>query len=225
MKHQLVVLGICLFITATASAGTVIDDFTVGEYSLGRDATALPFDDAITLIDPTGDHIVGGQRAVEFHVTSSDWLGQPNVNCHPNYAVCSYNSFFGTDALWVMRYGGAGMDVDLTPGSADAILFAIEGDMDDSNPQRTLPLTVTVTGGGTTASVTQTDGSDGLHVFPFAAFAGVDFAHVTEIVISIVADQTQNDAMDFALYEILAENQSGVANEDATWGELKMLYR
>jgi len=223
MKHHLAILILCLPIAA--AAGTVIDDFTVGEYSLGQDATVLPFDDAITLNDPTGNHIVGGQRDVELHVTSSDWLGQPNVNCHADYGLCSYNSFFGTDALWVMRYGGAGMDVDLTPGSADAILFAIDGDMDDSIPPRTLPLTVTVTGSGTTASVTQTDGSDGLHVFPFADFAGVDFAHVSEIVISIVADQTQNDAMDFALYEILAENQSGVANEDVTWGELKTLYR
>ena len=78
---------------------------------------------------------------------------------------------------------------------------------------------------GGSGSVTQTDGSDGLHIFPFVDFVGVDFTQVTSIVITITADQTLNDAMDFALYEILAENQEGIGNEDATWGAVKTLYR
>ncbi len=215
---------ICLCLATTASA-VIIDDFSVGAYSLGTDLVSLPYNNSTTITAPSGDHIIGGERHIEFDITSTGMYGQPNVNCVPVAQISTYNSFFNTNAVWTMTWAGSGMDEDLTGGASSAIIFMINGDLDDSVPPRQLPLTITVTGGGVTASSTQTDGSDGLHMFPYTDFAGVDFSHVTSISMTIVADQTVNDAMDFSISDIQAGSESTVATEESSWDGLKALYR
>ncbi len=124
-----------------------------------------------------------------------------------------------------MTRAGAGMNVDLSADGASTIIFVINGDMDDSIPARTLPLTIEVIGSGVTGYSTQTDGSDGIHIFSFADFGGVDFTSVTSISMTIIADENLNDAMDFSIADLQSGNENTVATEGSTWDNLKSLYR
>lgn len=223
-------LSLCcvLILVATAAQAIIIDDFQTGEYTLGREGTTPPYTVSGTQFDPTGLHILGGQRDVSLDKQSGSTT-QPYCNVmaieyNGIFGWSTYNSSFGCSAVWTSVYGGSGdMNLDLTIGGATAIMVdVISGDM-YSGP-RPVPLTVTVYSSAGTASVTRQLVLEDTYEFPFNAFTVVDFSDVDRIVFEIVQDSSVNDAVDFALGQFYT-NESAVGVEESSWGVIKGLYR
>jgi hypothetical protein len=230
MKALLTVFAVIIFGFGTAVAETVIDDFQVGEYGLGREGITPPCITSATLLDPSGLHIIGGQRDVSLEKFTGSTT-QPYVNAMPTveYAgflgISTYNSAFGCNAVWTMTYGLAGdLNADLTTGNADAFLVElVSGDM-YSGP-RPVPLEITVVSGAGTASVTQHMIIEGTYIYLFDEFTGVDFTDVDMLIFEVVQDSAINDAVDFALGEFRASISDPTGTDEATWSAIKALYK
>ncbi len=229
MKGLFVILAVVLLAASGATAQRAIDDFQAGDYGLGREGIAPPNVVSGTQYDPSGLHILGGQRDVTLNKLTGSTL-QPYVNCVSNYeylgdlGFSSYNSAFGCNAIWTMVYGLAGpLNANLA-GSATAILVdLIDGDM-YSGP-RPIPLEITVVSGAGTASVTRQLIDPGTYEYPFSEFAGVDFSDVDRVEVEVVQDSAINDAVDFALGGIYVNCLGPSGTDQQTWSAVKGLYR
>ncbi|MBC8368244.1 hypothetical protein H8E52_12630 [bacterium] len=219
--------GVLLLAIPIVAIGLMIDDFQAGAYELGREGTNPPYTVSDTQYDAGGEHIIGGQRDVTFYKISGDGT-QPNCNCIPDveYAgdlgFSTYNSAFGCNAVWTTTYGlGSDLNTNMTGGDALEVSL-ISGDMDNSDPQRPVALTLRVFSSAGDGSSTRDLIAEGLYSFPFADFPSVDFADVDRIEFEIVQDSDINDAIDFALG--FFQTNGAVATHDVDWTGLKKSY-
>ncbi len=220
-------LSLILLVVPALAFALMIDDYAAGAYELGREGYTPPYTVSDTQYDATGEHILGGQRDVTFYKISGSGT-QPNCNCIPDteymgdLGFVTYNSAFGCNAVWTTTYGLAGdLNANLTGGDAFEISL-ISGDMDDSDPQRPVPMTLRVFSSAGDGSTTRDLVAEGIYTFPFADFPGVDFADVDRIEVEIVQDSDLNDAVDFALG--FFQTNEAVAVEEMNWGDVKKGY-
>ena len=217
-------LGFLLFLASGGVAtAVVIDDFEAGYFWVGYDQGWPPYTVTDTQYDPTGLHIIGGQRDVTFVKTTGDDM-QPNVFC-PAEDNCWYTSFFDSNAIWTTTYGlAADLNADLTADGADAILVdLVLADM-HYGPNPT-PLQITVVSGSGTASSTQDLLEPRMYVFLFTDFPGVDFTDVDRLIFEVTQDSEINDAIDFAIAAFGTGTGGQIGTEGRTCGGVKALYR
>jgi hypothetical protein len=211
-----------LVITSAAGAG-VIDDYTVGDYTLIAPGPTMPYVGTDTQYDASGEHILGGRRDVTFEVTAGDeW--DPRARVATATSKMAYNSDGGNASVWTTVYGGGGdLNADFTVANGTAfVIELISGDM-WSGPRPT-PVTITVVSGTGTASVTTDLIAAGFYVVPFSSFAGVDFTDV-DMVTMVITQGPANDGVDYSLGSFTTDSTSPVGAEGQSWGSVKALYR
>lgn len=121
--------------------------------------------------------------------------GASNGRYHLSYATST-----GTSGRMVLEYGAAAqMNANLIADGSVAFELEINGDMDNSNPQRPVELTVTLESGGGSVikDTTITIVADGVYQIPFSSFPGVNFADVDYI--SFDFDASAVSAVDYML--------------------------
>jgi hypothetical protein len=166
--------------------------------------------------------VLGGNRKT----TLTEVSGNCNVNIIGSIGALTFNHDAGaTKGILDLDYGETvNLDADLTVGASTGIEIQIAGDGDDSVPVRPILCTITVTTGrGTPAETTVAAGqtliADGIYLFPFATFAGADFADVDRVRVRFDTSQ-QFGAIDFAVYPIRTD-ETPVPVRAMTWGGLK----
>ncbi len=222
MKNLLLVTALLLLVPAAAQA-VFIDDFTTGSYVLGREGTPMPYTVSATNTDPSGVHILGGERVVTLEkITGSST--QPYIAMALGFGA-TYNSAFGCTGIWTNEYGkNADLNADLTIDGSTALLVDVTGGDLSSGPRPT-PLTVTVVSGAGSASVTIQLISNQKYFILFSDFAGVDFTDVDYISFAVEQDPAINDAIDFAIDFFGTDSDAAVATEVTSFGSIKSLFR
>lgn len=135
---------------------------------------------------------LGGQRST--HMVVSDVNNFLTTSISSN--ELSYATTFSTSGRLGLKYGASG-DLNKNLSSARAFELEVNGDMDDSNPQRPVQLTTTVRSNGVAASYTSTVAQDGRYYVEFTRFPGINFADVDAVEFNFNASQVQ--AIDFVL--------------------------
>lgn len=155
--------------------------------------------------------VLGGERDALITQTT----GTANSVIVQGYFTHNHNA--GAASTLEVRYGVTNdLDADLTYAGADAMVIdLISGDM-YSGP-RPVPVTITVT-----TSSQQSMINDGIYLFPFIAFAGVDFTDIDKI--SYFFDASAHTSVDYALGPFRT-NEPPVQINQTTWGRTKAIYR
>jgi hypothetical protein len=145
-------------------------------------------------------NVLGGYRDVTImpsQTSNSYYLESLNSS---GKHVLSYNTGVGTSGHLVLEYGAeADLNANLSGDGSVAFELEVNGDMDNSVPNRPVQLTVTAWSGGTAAhaAVTTTLIHDGVYQIPFSSFSGVNFADIDYL--SFDFDATAVSAVDFDL--------------------------
>jgi hypothetical protein len=166
--------------------------------------------------------VLGGSREAVLTRTSG------NANAVIVQGFFTHNHDAGASSTTLeARYGmAADLNVDLTVGGATGLeVNLISGDL-DSGP-RPVPVTITVTSGRgtaneTTASSTQSMVSEGIYLFLFTDFTGVDFTDVDRL--TYFFDASQVVAVDYALGPFKTD-EPPVQTVTSSWGSVKAIYR
>ncbi len=210
-----------------ASFAVVIDDFQTGEYTVGREGTPMPYTVSDMQMDPSGTHILGGQRDVTFEKLTGSST-QPYATLNTAYGA-SYNSSFGCNAIWSQHYGMNGdLNSDFTNGGGTALMVNIlGGDMGGPFPRPT-PFSVTLISGSGAAQATHTISltADGTYFLDFSDFPGVDMTDIDQVFFTVTQSTFYgNDAIDFAMDFFGTDSDMTVSTEETTWDSLKANFR
>jgi len=108
----------------------------------------------------------------------------------------SYAAGYPTSGRLTLQYG-AGGNLNANLSRARAFELELNGDLNDGNPARPVPLTITVRSNSVTASYTTTLLQDGRYSVEFSRFPNVNFADVDFVEFRFDGSQVQ--AIDFAL--------------------------
>ncbi len=151
--------------------------------------------------------VLGGARVGDLRAAGAGPWGSPvTVGLFtgwpgPNDSLLSFSTAFGTVATLDLVYGA---DTDLNADFSILVQAAFEfevlsSDGDNSNPPRTLPVTVELVSGAGTSSASATLSGEGTVSIPFDDFAGVDWSDIDRITLTL--DQAAGDAaaIDFAI--------------------------
>lgn len=163
--------------------------------------------------------VLGGDRYTEITYVA----GTANAVV---YGGMSFNHSAGASAVLELRYGmTVDLEANLTAYSGTRLeINVLSGDM-YAGP-RPVPCTITVTSSrGTpqesTASASQDLIGDGLYMYPFSSFPGVDFTDVD--MISVVFDTSRVSAVDFSIGPFKTDGET-VPTQPTTWGHIKSLW-
>ena len=220
MKKLLLAAAI-IFCAAGLAQAVVIDDFSQDREFYVGDGIAPP----VILTDyrtGTNDHIIGGRCDITFDKRAGNrsnpalgyFIGGTYDNIYyPPYA--SYNSYFGSRALWNMEYG-KNADLNANLLSANGTKFEIEVSGDLYSGPRPVPCTITlISGKGSpqqaTASVTQnltTTASQNPNIisFNYSTFTGINFSDVDNIKVEMSMLTVNQDAVDYGINWIKTDN-------------------
>jgi hypothetical protein len=243
LRYALCLAAACLMIAPVAASAVVIDSFSnslppnpdlplsghpILFMGTRCDGGACPPNPLVThtgtdVADQTGlSGVLGGNRKT----TLTEVSGSCNVNIVGSFGAATFNHDAGaTKGIMDLDYGETvDLNADLTPVAATGIEIEIAGDQDDSNPVRPIYCTVTATSGrGTPGEATDSHQliliSDGVHLFTFASFSGVDFTDVDRLQVRFETSQ-QFGAVDFVIYPIRT-NETPVPVQLTSWGALK----
>jgi hypothetical protein len=220
MKKFLIAAAI-IFCAAGLAQAIVIDDFSQDRDFYVGDGIAPP----VILTDyrtGTNDHIIGGRCDITFDKRAGNrsnpalgyFTGGTYDNIYyPPYA--SYNSYFGSRALWNMEYGkNADLNANLLSDNGTKFEIEVSGDL-YSGP-RPVPCTITlISGKGSpqqaTASVTQNLTTTAIQnpniiSFNYSTFAGINFSDIDNIKVEMSMLTVNQDAVDYGINWIKTDN-------------------
>lgn len=125
--------------------------------------------------------VLGGDRDTTLMATTMSNLVTLSSSTNNGKYALAYAAGTGSSGHLLLEYGASSdLNANLSADGSVAFELEVQGDMDDSIPNRPVPLTVTVaSGGGTVQAVaTVTIIKDGVYQIPFSSFSGVNFADV-----------------------------------------------
>lgn len=140
--------------------------------------------------------VIGGQRNTELSTSSLSSFITASMSDLDGTPSLVYSTPSGTSGLLKLVYG-AQTNLNANLSRAKAFELEIEGDMDNSVPNRPVPLTVTVVSGAVSKSATVTLLNDGMVYIPFTSFPLVNFNDVDRVTFSF--NGTQVNAVDYEL--------------------------
>jgi hypothetical protein len=155
--------------------------------------------------------VLGGERLGTLTAsTPPPYSGRVSAGIFSGFG--SLSTAFGVQGVFDLEYGAnTPLDADLEStltATGQFIIDLVSSDMDNSNPQRSVPATITVTSGvggsEVTASSTISLVGEGFYALPFGDFAGVDFSDVDRIKISFDQSGADAVAVDFAITQFRA---------------------
>jgi hypothetical protein len=135
---------------------------------------------------------LGGQRRTLMQVSDVSNFITTVIGNHE----LSYAAGYPTSGRLTLQYG-AGGNLNANLSRARAFELELNGDLNDGNPARPVPLTITVRSNSVTASHTTTLLQDGRYYVEFSRFPSVNFADVDFVEFRFDASQVQ--AIDFSL--------------------------
>lgn len=149
--------------------------------------------------------VLGGQRDAYLQGFGIGPGGGSSLTSVIGNSRVSYNSGFGTTAIFTLEYGArTPLDLDVSVAEA-VVLRGLGGDMDDGFTPRPVPTRVTLTSGfGTNAAASEFVDlivlDDGDYAIPRAAWSLVDFSDIDSVRFEFDGRQVQ--AIDFAFDSI-----------------------
>lgn len=188
--------------------GSVIADIVIDDFIAQLPQTYLPGYGMIDLMwvgtfngtqklsaQATQSNLVGtlgGQRKTLMEVSDVSNFITTGIANHE----LSYAAGYPTSGRLTLQYG-AGGNLNANLSRARAFELELNGDLNDGNPARPVPLTITVRSNSVTASHTTTLLQDGRYYVEFSRFPSVNFADVDFVEFRFDASQVQ--AIDFSL--------------------------
>jgi hypothetical protein len=144
--------------------------------------------------------VLGGHRDTTVMASQMSNLATLSSTQSGGKYALSYATGQGSSGLMLLEYGAeADLNANLIADGSKGFEIEIDGDMDNSIPNRPVELTVVAaSGGGAVQAVAKvTIIKDGVYQIPFASFAGVNFADIDYL--SFDFDSSAVSAIDYVL--------------------------